>query len=180
MLLAACLLPFYIMQTFNSVPPPHRNWWGCWVTAARRCTVTAANTSFDMSASVSHSLENTKEYNVFDSFSTETRQLLQSAFFLCPVKMEDILYKDDYFLSDWLDYFLSLCHVFQPPSNNIFYISVFHPLFTFSCSSAIPALNHDYNASSRPSSAVHSAFLFIPFCTLACWGCHSTVSDPCL
>lgn len=147
------------------------------MTAARWCTVTAANTSFDTSASVSHSLENTKEYNVSDSFSTETRQFLQSAFFMSCKNGRHSVQRRLLF-SDWLDYFLSLSCIPTTLQQHVLYISVFLPLFTLSCSSAIPALNHDYNASSRPSSAIHSAFLFIPFCTLAC--CCSTVSDPCL
>lgn len=37
-------------------------------TEVRWCTVTAVNTGLGMSTSVTHSLKNTKEYNVYDSF----------------------------------------------------------------------------------------------------------------
>ena len=89
---------------------------------------------------------------------------LQSAlsffFFLsCKKKVRHTVWGRLFFLFHWLNYSLSHCHVFHPPSNNIFL--VFFPLFSFS--SAIPTFNHDYDASSRPPSAIHSAFLFIPF-----------------
>lgn len=74
-----------------------------------------------------HSLKKTKEYHVFDSFSTQPRQLLtvSAVFFFCTVKMWDILYDAAYFLYFFFTcstIFLSLCHVFQPPSDNIFLV----------------------------------------------------------
>lgn len=58
-----------------------------------------------------------------------------------------------------LNYFLSLCHVFQPPPSNSTLLVVF-----FLCGSpAIPAFNHDYNASTRPPSAIHPAPSFHSF-----------------
>lgn len=88
---------------------------------ARWCTVTAVNTSLGMSVSVTNSLKNTKEYNGFDSFSTEAQQILQSALsFFSPVKCETSYARRVFFSLAQQQSFLSLCHVFQPPSRNIF------------------------------------------------------------
>lgn len=58
---------------------------------------------------MSHSLKNTKEYDVFDSFAAEARQFHSLPFF--PpflVEMSAILYKTDYFLVLPAHLFLSL------------------------------------------------------------------------
>ncbi len=126
-------------------------------TGAHWRTVTAVNKSLGMSPSMTHSLKRTKEHS--DSFFAEARQ----SFLLSCKNVRHTV-------RGWLFSF-SLAQLFSVslsciPATLQQHISCVLPLFSFSCGSAIPAFNHDYDASSRPPSAIHSAFLFIPFCTL--------------
>lgn len=139
-------------------PAPHRNRPARSLsdTDTRWHIVTASNTSLGMSTSMTHSLKKTKEYTDSDSFSTETWQLLQSALSSKTPKTYCTRLIIFYFTGSTV--FCLSCHVFQPPSNNIFV--VFFLCLVLAAVLPSTAFNHDYNASSRPPSAIHSAFLF--------------------
>lgn len=69
----------------------------------------------------------------------------------CPVKMGDELHQAEYFLSHWLDYFLSVCHVSQPPSHSRFLVffcwvsNVVLPSLTTTC--PLYAICHSFHIS---------------------------------
>lgn len=106
--------------------------------------------------------KNTKEYNVFDSFSTEAQQIQSALSFFSPVKMWDF----------FSPVFFSLCVMCssRPP---ITYICLFPSAQLWFCH---PCLQCILWAIICHSFSIYS---IIPFCTLVCWCCCSPESDPC-
>lgn len=160
---------FAISCKLNSGPAPtDTERQGCWVTQTRSLahSCCCVSTSSGMSASMTRSLKKTKEYSVFDSFSTGTRHLLQSAlpFFFRHVNVRHTMHGRlfSFSLAQLLSVSLScIAATPHPPPHPQQHIScLFLPLLSFSCGSAIHAFSHDYNASSRPPSAIHWAFSF--------------------